>query len=135
MAFIVWDEKYSVGIQDIDNQHKQLIKAINDLHDAMKIGKSKDILKDLIDSLVNYADVHFSNEEALMSSHKYPELEEHKKKHKVFTEKINEFRDKFNLSSFMTSIEVMEFLKQWLMHHILDTDKQYSPYLKRKGVQ
>lgn len=135
MAFLVWEDKYSVGIKEIDDQHKGLFDIINDLYEAIKLNKNKEILSDIINKLVKYTEVHFDAEELLMSLYKYPDLEEHKRLHGKFTSKVIEFRDNFNPTTLMTSLEVMEFLKQWWMHHVLDTDKQYSPFLLKKGLR
>ena len=135
MAFLTWEDKYSVGIKEIDEQHKGLFDIINELYEAIKRNKNKEILTDIINKLVKYTEVHFDAEELLMSLYKYPELDEHKKQHGKFTAKIIEFRDNFNPTTLMTSLEVMEFLKQWWMHHVLDTDKQYSPFLLKKGLR
>jgi hemerythrin len=135
MAFFDWNEKLSVGIEEIDNQHKGWLDVINELNENIRIGKSKEILKGTIEKLVKYTEVHFSTEEKYMTLYNYPELESHKNEHKEFTEKVFEFRDKYNLATYMTSLEVMDFLKKWLMHHILETDKKYSPFLIKSGLK
>jgi len=135
MTFLSWENKYSVGIKEIDSQHQMLFNYINELHDAMKAGKSKEILDETLKKLADYAHTHFTAEEGYMSKYKYPELPEHKVEHMKFFEKVNDFQMKFNKSNFMTSLELMDFLKQWLMHHIMETDKKYAPFLISKGAK
>lgn len=135
MAYMQWEKKYSVGISKIDEQHMKLFSYINDLHDAMKNGKSKDILAGLINQLVNYTLTHFSLEEEYMSKYKYIDYLQHQKEHKAFVEKITAFRNDYNLTSGVVSIELMNFLKDWLVKHVLGTDKKYVPFLMGKGVK
>jgi hemerythrin len=130
MAFITWDQKYSVSISGIDDQHKKLIGMINDLHDAMKTGRAKDIMDKLIQSLSDYTSTHFSLEEMMMEQNKYPQLNEHRKEHQYFVNQVRQFQSNFNNGSSMVSIEILNFLRDWLLKHILVTDKLYSPYIK-----
>ncbi len=130
MAFLVWNENYSVGVKELDAQHQMLFNYINELHDAMKAGKSKDIISSTLQKLSDYARVHFTAEEKMMEQKKYPDLAKHKTEHMKFFEKVTDYQMNFNHKSFMTSLEIMDFLKNWLMGHILDTDKKYTPYMK-----
>lgn len=134
MPFVTWDEKYNTGIKDIDTQHQGMVDTMNELSDGMRKGKEKEILKVIADKLVSYAEVHFFDEELYMKSNKFPGLEQHKSQHEVFTKQVHEFRNKFNLESYFTSLEIMDFLKKWFMSHILEKDMEYSAYLKKKGI-
>lgn len=135
MAFISWNEKYSVDIKTIDDQHLVLLQIINDLHEAMKAGKSKEILGSTLDGLVKYTNTHFSNEEKLMMSAAYPQLPSHKIEHSRFVSKLNEFQKNFDNGSTLLSIDLLNFLRDWLLNHITVTDKQYSPLMKQKGIK
>lgn len=135
MAYLDWKSEYSVGITSIDEQHKKLFQFINELHDAMKAGKSKEVLSKIINDLVDYTKYHFAQEEAFFNKYKYPEYLQHQKEHQGFTEKIFEFKNSYNLTSGIVSIEVMNFLKNWLINHVLGTDKKYTSFLNAKGVK
>lgn len=135
MAFIEWNTELSVGIKEIDDQHKDWLNIVNELHENINTGKSKETLRNTIDKLVKYSEDHFNTEERYMFRYQYPGYENHKKEHLDFTGKIIEFRDNFNLSTLISSLEVMDFLKKWLMHHILETDLKYSPFLLQKGLK
>ena len=65
MALMVWDNSFSVNVKEIDAQHQKLIALINDLHDAMKTGKAKDVLGKILSDLTDYTVYHFGNEERL----------------------------------------------------------------------
>lgn len=133
MAYFNWTSEFSVENISIDEQHKQLFQITNDLHDAMKAGKSKEILSELISRLVDYTKTHFSNEEKLMEKYKYPELDRHKTEHAKLVKKVLDYQKNFNVTSAITSIDIMNFLKDWLTSHILGTDKKYISYLKGKS--
>lgn len=132
MAFIEWSEKFLTGVKEADEQHKKLVEVVNELYEAMKQGKGKEVLDKILDELVKYADYHFSTEETLMSKYGFPELAAHKKEHENFKVKIKEFLEKKAKGEVTLSIEVMNFLKEWLVKHIMGTDKKYGPFLQQK---
>ncbi len=129
-----WSEVYSVGIGVIDMQHKNLVKIINDLHQAMIAGRGKAELGKIISSLVSYTKAHFKTEETFMESHLYPEYAGHKTQHEQLTKTVIEFQGRFEKNEVGLTVEVMDFLKNWLSKHILGTDKKYVPFLNSKGV-
>jgi hemerythrin-like metal-binding protein len=135
MALMNWDENFVLGIKDIDAQHKVLVGMINDLHDAMKEGKAKSVLGDIIDGLSKYTKTHFLHEENLFDTYDYPETANHRKEHNNFIAQIAEFQTGFAEGKLSLSIQVMTFLKDWLKSHILDTDKKYAPYFLSKGIK
>ncbi len=135
MALFTWQDKYSVGIQQIDDQHKQLIKMINELNDAMLTGKGKDILMTVLNKLANYCVSHFAVEEKLFDTYAYPETADHKDKHHKMTAKVKALIGEVQSGKSTISVEVMNFLKNWLDKHIMETDQKYAPYLNNKGVK
>jgi len=135
MALLTWQDKYSVGIREIDEQHKQLIKMINDLNDAMLAGKGKDALMPVLNKLAGYCVSHFAVEEKLFDTHAYPETADHKDKHNKMTAKVKALIGEVQSGKSTISVEVMNFLKNWLEKHIMETDQKYGPYLNSKGVK
>ena len=135
MALLTWQDKYSVGIRQIDDQHKQLISMINELNDAMLAGKGKDVLMTVLNKLASYCVSHFSVEEKLFDTHVYPETADHKDKHQKMTAKVTALIGEVQSGKSTVSIEVMNFLKNWLDKHIMETDKKYGSYLNSKGVK
>ena len=135
MALINWNPSYSVKIGEIDSQHQKLITMINELNDAMLKGKAKDILSPLIDGLIAYTQVHFSKEEMLFDKYKYPDAPAHKEEHAAFVKKVTEFREGFKKGAMNLTINIMDFLSDWLTKHICGTDKKYSDFLNSQGVK
>ncbi len=134
MALITWGSEFSVGINSIDEQHKKLVGYVNELNDAMAQGKGKDVLEKILGSLVDYTKTHFAHEERLFKAHAYPEGSTHKAKHDELTKKVIQFQKDLHDGKTVMSVEIMAFLKDWLLNHIKGTDMKYSPYLKAKGV-
>lgn len=134
MAIIGWKESFSVGVEHLDKQHMGLVNLINTLHDAMILGKAKSALDEIINELIKYSLSHFKSEEILFTQFKYPEAEDHIAEHKKFAENIAKFKRDYDNGRLMLSYEVMDFLKNWLLTHILGTDMQYKSFLNSKGV-
>lgn len=134
MALFVWDDKYSVGIREIDGQHKVLIDMLNQLYDAMQSGKSNEILMGIILKLVNYTKTHFSTEEKYFDRFGYPETLSHKKEHEKFTQKVLTFKSDFDSGKVALTVAITSFLKDWLASHIQGLDKKYGPFLNSKGL-
>jgi len=129
-----WSETYSVKIGVVGMQHKNLVNIVNELHQAMVGGKGKEILGQSLTSLIKYTQFHFSTEEKLMQSHHYPDYLAHKAEHEQLTNTVLDFQRKFQSNEIGLTVEVMDFLKDWLGKHILGSDKKYGPYLNSKGV-
>jgi len=134
MAF-VWKSEYSVGIREIDEQHKKLVKLIHDLDAAMQKGQGKQSLGTLLKELIGYTGNHFAAEERLMKTYAYPEYEAHKEKHEKMTQKVLDIQRQHAEGRVTITLEVMQFLENWLDKHILGTDQKYSSFLRSHGVQ
>ena len=134
MALVTWKEEYSVNITEVDDQHKGLVELINQLHDAMLAGKAKEVMGKILAELVNYTLNHFATEEKYFDQHEYPEADLHKKQHADLVEQVAAVQAKHEAGERVLTIEVMNFLRDWLYEHILGSDKKFGPYLNSKGV-
>jgi len=126
MAFYEWQDSFSVGVKEMDDQHKKLIAILNHLHDAMKSGKATKEISLIIDEMVEYTKFHFIAEEKLMDEKKYIGLASQKAEHAAFVKKAQEFQSEVNSGKLAVSLDVLNFLKDWLTHHILIIDMKYS---------
>jgi hemerythrin len=129
-----WKQEYSLGHSDIDGQHKRPFALGSDLHAAMTQGKGKDTLSKTLASLVSYTKMHFANEERLMQTHRYPELPEHKAAHDALTARVLEFQKEFEAGRVGMTVELLQFLKDWLQHHIGETDRKVAKFLQSKAA-
>ena len=134
MALINWDNSLSVNVSKIDTQHKKLIQLINNLNDAMKQGKGKDIVGNILNELVNYTKVHFKMEEDIFEQYGYPNKAAHISEHTNFVKKIISFSDDFQSGRLGLSVDVLNFLVNWLKNHIMIVDKKYSEFFNSKGL-
>ncbi len=134
MAFLQWKEEYSVQVTELDQQHRKLIDLINQLHDAMATGSSSKVMGEILNELYQYTQTHFSTEEQLFRQYNYPGELVHKVEHQKFIEKVNSVQQKYQKSQMGLSTDLMIFLKDWLTHHILETDQRYSSFLNKQGV-
>ena len=134
MPLFEWNENLSVKVKELDEQHKKLISIINDLHDAMRQRKTKDILNDIINGLISYTETHFSTEEKYFEQFYYDMTLPHKNEHKNFVKKVLDFKKGFDENRMMLSMDIMNFLKDWLTGHINGRDKEYSAFFNDKGL-
>lgn len=135
MALIEWSPSLSVGIAEIDVQHKQLVAQINQLHDAMLAGKGKDAVAPVLRELGRYVGTHFACEEKYMQQFKYPKFPEHKAQHVELTNKAKDLITKFEAGQVALSTDLMNFLRDWLSNHIKGTDKGYTECFKAHGLK
>lgn len=128
-----WKEEYSIHNSEVDMQHKKLVGLLNSLYEGMMAGKSTQQLDKLLTELVNYTHVHFTSEERLMQTSKYPGFKLHQQSHANLTQQVAEFQEKFRAGRVTLSIELLQFLKEWLRHHILGSDRDFGRYLASRG--
>ncbi len=137
---LTWTDDLSVGIRDFDDDHKRVIRIINELHDAVqdsavtgKIAAAE--MEIALHRLENYLQYHCAQEELLMEMTDYPELEEHKKEHAKLALLIKDMHSRFHGSTDPKhATEIMKFVYDWLIDHILVTDKRYASHLIAKGI-
>lgn len=134
MLPIDWDEKYSVDVQEIDDQHKKLFSLFNKLQDLMIKGKKKTELEQVLAELIDYTVIHFATEEKLMHQFSYIGYVEHKRTHDNLLAEAKELQENFIKDSIILAEDLSVFLTDWLTDHILDVDKKYAPLFKSKGV-
>jgi hemerythrin len=134
MGVYEWSEKYSTGNSAMDAQHKKLFAYIQDLHDAMQVGKGKETLGSILDGLVEYTRVHFKAEEELLGKLDYAGLGEQLSEHERLTAVVVDLSEKFKQGQAALSVTTSNFLKDWLANHIQGTDFKYRDFLKSKGA-
>ncbi|MBF0455119.1 MAG: hemerythrin family protein [Magnetococcales bacterium] len=132
---ISWKEEYSVGIESIDNDHKQLLDLTLRIFQSLRSARGADKASEVIDELIEYTVTHFAREEGMMRDNGYVNLDEHIEAHNAMRSKMEEFRKNFDDNSNEVSSELLKYLQEWLISHITVTDKLYSEFLIAKGVK
>jgi hemerythrin len=135
MPLMAWKEDYSVGIQDIDKQHMRLIELVNKVHESMSVGKSKDVLDQVFEELIDYTKTHFTYEENLLVRISYPGSNAHKSLHTELVARVLGYKQRIDKGELGISIDVMKFLKDWLNDHILVEDKKYGRFYSEKNLK
>lgn len=135
MPLVTWTDSYSVNVTVFDKHHQHLFSLLNDLHDAMLGGRGKDVLQKTIAELVSYTQNHFTAEEAALKRTGYPDLERHRAEHQRFAAQVQQFATDFASGKAMLTLEVLNFLRQWLQNHIVGTDQRYGAHLNRNAIQ
>jgi hemerythrin len=130
-----WGEQHSVGVERFDDDHRQVFAMLNDLHDAVEAGKGKAVLREVLLGLGAYTHQHFTVEEAVMRRTEYPGYEAHSAEHREFTGKLQDFMRAHEIGDTGVSLEVLAFLREWLQHHVLVTDRAYCEHLNAHGVR
>jgi len=134
MAFMTWNDSYSVGVKTIDQQHVGLFAMVNELHSAMMTGQAKNVVGSLLEKLVKYTVEHFDYEERMMQTAKYPGFEAHRTHHADLKKQVGELMARYKRGDGDVNIELLKFLSDWLTKHIQREDKQYRPFLNRNAA-
>jgi hemerythrin len=126
---LVWSKILSVGVEEIDEDHRKLVGIFNTLGHAVGDRESAEYLAATLDELINCTVWHFSHEERLMLKYKYPEREEHKAEHRELIESAKELQQKLLQADESVADQEILFLERWLTGHILTTDMRLGTYL------
>jgi hemerythrin-like metal-binding protein len=132
---IEWDDKYSVGISIIDEEHKKLIGIMNKVVALEQNSGNPKEITEVLNEMNKYAYTHFAIEEAYMVKFNYPDYENHRKEHQAFSIETMAFFDKITDSNRQLICEILEHLKNWLVHHVQGTDRKYIDCFKKHGLK
>ncbi len=131
MKDIVWGKILSVGVDEIDDDHRKLVNIFNILNHSVMEGASPDYLAAILEELINCTVWHFSHEERLMLKYRYAQIEEHKAAHRELIKSAKELQHDILAADKRVADEHIEFLERWLTEHILTTDLRLGSYLCR----
>ncbi|MBI4828771.1 MAG: hemerythrin family protein, partial [Nitrospinae bacterium] len=132
MAFIEWEDRFSVGVVEFDNQHKRLFDIVNELHAAVKADHGFEALQKILDELVDYTVTHFKAEEAKMAAAGYSGLSAHRGEHEKLISDASGLIKQFKEGHISVGVDLLNFLVGWLQNHIMQTDMRYSGFFKER---
>jgi|TARA_B100000315_G_C14390102_1_gene501503 hemerythrin len=135
MPLFEWSERFSVNVDEMNEQHKKLIGIINLLHDEKVAERGEKALVKVLDELVDYTKIHFKKEEELMEQNEFPEFVIHKNEHENLVLSVDLMRKKYFKDDEDIATDVTVLLNKWLAEHILIEDKKYGVYLNSKGIR
>lgn len=130
-----WDQKYSVDVVKIDEQHKRLFATINELIDAIDSHSTKEHIDAIIDALLQYKKFHFTTEEAYFREFQFAGAEEHVAQHAIFSKKLDEMRKECCEDTLTFSFRLIDFLEDWLIGHLMTKDQEYKACFKEHGLK
>ncbi|HPY95778.1 MAG TPA: bacteriohemerythrin [Candidatus Cloacimonadota bacterium] len=133
-ALFKFTDPFRVHVNEMDNHHIQIFNYINDVHAAIKQGQNQQTILRIVIDLRNYTDNHFREEEKLMKKINYEGLPYQITAHKDLISKVDEIIHQFKSNQEVNLIEVMVFLKDWLVVHILGMDQKYSVPMHEANV-
>ena len=129
--FVQWTPRMELGISEIDRQHRMLVDYINDLHSAMSNHRSAEELLGILHKLRDYTSTHFRDEEKRFVHTDYPAVKDHLQIHREFEAKVDEVERGIKQGTVTLSMDLLSFLKDWLVQHIMGMDAQYVQYVKK----
>lgn len=135
MPLIEWESRFNVGIESIDTQHKKIVDYINQLHDGVMNGKGTVALGPVMKGLLDYTSKHFKYEESIFAKTGYEDSVAHRDEHAELKRQVLEFQLKYKAGTGALTLDVMKFLKNWLMNHIMESDQKYASFLIEKGIK
>ncbi len=133
MGHIQWSSDLDIGVTLIDEQHKRIVKYINELYDA-QASKNKTKAGEIIEDLVDYTVSHFSFEESMMEQADYPFLSAHQKVHALFIKRVSRFIERYEAGEDIVD-ELLSTLQKWLLNHIRNEDGDYAPIVRAHTKQ
>jgi hemerythrin len=131
----VWDDSCKVGIAEIDRDHQELVKLINDLYEAMQDGCGGALLLPIFSALKHYTESHFAREERYMIESDLPGQESHFQEHKLMAEKLADLESRHRRGEAAISLQTLTFLRDWLKNHICIVDQAMVTHLSGRGLK
>ncbi len=136
MLKLEWTPSMETGIDVVDRQHRELVDQVNRLVEAMRAGKGRQVVGDILSFLGRYAVEHFQTEERIMERGGYPDLERHRQVHEAFKKDFGALAAEYDRSPTKLSltIEVQRRVMEWLRDHVLKMDKKAAEYLRAQSA-
>lgn len=132
MPMLEWNNKLSINVIEVDEQHRKLVDMVNELYDSMISENSHETLLKIVTNMREYTVFHFDTEEKLMTQYDYSEIESHKSEHRDFVKKVEQVEEDCKNGKISLSMDILNFLSEWLVTHINGTDKEMGVFLATK---
>lgn len=130
MAYLEWEEEFNTGVVEFDKTHQRIVELINRLAEAQETNADPAQVEQILDELLAYTKTHFAAEEGAMRLSGYPDLAAHKTLHDALICELAYLRRIFAEVDSCNEV-IMEFMKFWLVGHIVGEDKKYTPYVMK----
>jgi len=135
MNKIEWSEEYSVGVENLDSQHKKIIDYINILVEIRNISVASEAYHDILKLLMDYAKEHLDYEEKLLKENGYHGYENHSEFHSNYLERVTLLSMDAVEHIESSKDELLNYLTSWWKEHILVEDMKFKPFFEEKGIK
>jgi hemerythrin len=135
MQFLEWKDSYNIGVKEIDNQHRGLFDIISKLFTSQLYEPDGKYFFLMMNTFVEYTQVHFSTEERYMQEAEYPKFAEHRHEHELFIAQLVKILKDIEKKEPDIESKTLSFLKDWYLDHILGTDRDLEKPFHAKGFQ
>ena len=129
MPMVEWNDSFLNGVESFDEHHKHMVYLLNLSYDAFVQGAPVKTCGVIFDELFDYASYHFASEKFWMLEHSYPEIEQHLEEHKFFVHRLKEIQQDFRQGNTSVPLDIVIFLKNWLLDHIVKSDAGYANFI------
>ena len=134
MELFQWKEEYDLGLEKIDNQHRQMVDMLNRLYEAKKSDAVHQIIEETLNGLVSYVEIHFADEEAAMREANYPDLDQQRRQHLEMTDEVIRMRNLMLQGGEPATFELLNFMSEWLKEHISGSDQKFGVFMHDQQV-
>jgi hemerythrin len=133
MELITWTDALSVGVQEVDDQHKLLLRLVSDVAEVVQGDYDQEAAGKALRRLCDYTVEHFASEEALMDMDTYAEYDVHLSAHMDCTTKALDFLQAFSAGEEVNLTEFLQFVSDWVHEHIMQMDQTLGAFLNQRG--
>jgi len=121
-----------VGEQTIDTEHDLQMQLLDSLSHTLEKGADFSSVRHVLEQFIEFSDMHFLSEQLVMRLHSYPGYEPHLEEHTRLMKKVREIREKVMHGEKLSSLQLVQELRDWLLAHIATEDVTFGEYLKKK---
>jgi hemerythrin len=132
MRPVQWSDVHKIGHEKIDSQHRKLVGLVAELQHAIGTENESETASNTLKALVDYTQYHFQDEEALMASIGFSELERHKYQHRQLLEQVVEILTELRCGKPLEAEKLVDFLMDWLTDHILSEDTKIGVAIRAR---
>ena len=132
--FIEWKDELSVGVAEIDDDHKKLISIVNKFHDAYVSGTARSTIIETLSEIAEYTTWHFDHEENIMRRLDFPELKTHAAQHTELLNQMGQILADYEVGKTELSDDILNFLRDWIVIHLQTQDRELGLWIQSNGA-
>lgn len=134
MALTTWNDSYSVKVEKLDTQHKNVFEMINSLAEAMRKGQGAGAVRPTLTRLMEHFRSHMDDEEELMRHTRHSEFAAHQKEHRQYQSRVEKFKADLEKTGNGDTVTLLCILRDIILNHMLRVDVAYSAHLSDNGI-